>query len=106
MRLEGWQRDIVVLTTGVLLSIMTSLVMSHLIHGVKGSQGIRGIQGVEGKQGPAAQTVHLGVCVSTSPYVSGVPQWVDIVEPATISSGVISCPIGSFVSVVPGVWHP
>lgn len=106
MRLEGWRRDLVVLIAGALLSIMVSLAMSHLIHGARGAQGVQGKQGVEGKQGAAAPVAHLGLCVTFSPYVSGIPQLVTGIESATISAGVISCPIGSFTSVVPGVWHP
>ena len=71
--------------------------------GARGARGVAGPRGGQGDTGRAAETAHLGLCVSTSSLntTNGLEFFVDGVSSPVVTNGVPSCPSGSFVSVNP-----
>src|SRR6266568_380750 len=72
--------------------------------GLRGAQGLKGIQGAQGTSGSAglsARLAHLGVCVSSGSADGDYGYYVEEIDPPALTTGVASCPNGSFVSVVP-----
>lgn len=62
-----------------------------------GPAGPRGPQGSQGQAGRSAEVAHLGVCVAYDSSYS----YVASVSAPVITSGVPSCPSGTFVPIVP-----
>lgn len=74
----------------------------------EGPRGPQGPAGPQGQTGRAAETAHLGVCWNmenvidnavtadpANPYAGGI-------STPVLTDGVPSCPVGQFVSIVPG----
>lgn len=74
-----------------------ALVVSLTHSGPTGVRGPTGPQGPAGNTGHSATVAHLGVCVSTDSSQS----YVTAVTVPVVMAGVPSCPIGSFISIVP-----
>lgn len=71
--------------------------------GTQGEQGPQGPAGPQGNAGTDAQTAHLGVCVTNgwSTLYGTTLNYVEGIYAPTLTSGVASCPNGSFTSIVP-----
>lgn len=68
--------------------------------GAQGPAGPQGPTGASGQAGAAATSANLGLCEADT--TSGNLSWVSSLNTPVFYNGVMSCPGGSFVSVVPG----
>jgi hypothetical protein len=92
--------------TTVLAAVALAVSLTH--HGPQGTRG-EGARGIQGSTGQNATVAHLGVCEQDAAtwlanfgnYSPGtyMPQ---LITAPVLTSGVPSCPVGSFVSIVPG----
>jgi len=81
-----------------------ALAVSLLYAGPAGPAGLRGPAGPQGQTGHNAEVAHLGVCWDMGTYLnSGATDssFSGALTAPVLTAGVPSCPVGSFVSVVP-----
>lgn len=81
-----------------------ALTVSLTHSGPQGMTGPRGIQGPQGVTGKNAQIAHLGLCWDLPNEIAAgtSDNYQEGITAPVLTDGVPSCPIGSFVSIVPG----